>query len=103
MRPASRHLDNGPLMETCLTADDDRPTTLSTDVARQDAEWWFGELRLPVYRYVICTGMAPADAEEVVQETFLRLYQNLQKGGIRSNLRGWIFQVARNAARDRRK
>jgi RNA polymerase sigma-70 factor (ECF subfamily) len=71
--------------------------------ARAEAGWWFDELRVPVYRYLVCGGLGPADAEEVVQETFLRLYRHLSRSGSRTNLRGWIFEVARNAARDRRK
>ena len=71
--------------------------------ARVEAAWWFDELRVPVYRYLMCNGLGSADAEELVQETFLRLYQHLARQGSRPNLRGWIFEVARNAARDRRK
>jgi RNA polymerase sigma-70 factor (ECF subfamily) len=71
--------------------------------ARTEAAWWFDELRVPVYRYLVCRGLRPADAEEVVQETFLRLYRHLTRRGSRTNLRGWIFEVARNAARDRRR
>ncbi len=71
--------------------------------ARAEAAWWFDELRVPVYRYLICNGLGPADAEEIVQDTFLRLYRHLSRQGSRPNLRGWIFEVARNAARDRRK
>lgn len=71
--------------------------------ARTEAAWWFDELRVPVYRYLVCNGLVSADAEEVVQETFLRLYCHLTSRGNRANLRGWIFEVARNAARDRRK
>jgi RNA polymerase sigma-70 factor (ECF subfamily) len=41
----------------------------------------------------------PADAADVVQETFLRAYMNLPK--LRSvSVRGWLFRVAVNAARD---
>ncbi len=71
--------------------------------ARAEAAWWFDELRIPVYRYLVCNGLGTADAEEIVQETFLRLYRHLDGRGNRPNLRGWIFEVARNAARDRRK
>ena len=41
----------------------------------------------------------PADAADVVQETFLRAYMNLPK--LRAvSVRGWLFRVAVNAARD---
>lgn len=56
----------------------------------------FDELRLPVYRYLVCIHLAPQDAEEIVQETFLRLYKHLHSGGRENNLRGWVFRVAHN-------
>ncbi|HEV7679781.1 MAG TPA: sigma-70 family RNA polymerase sigma factor [Candidatus Dormibacteraeota bacterium] len=41
----------------------------------------------------------PADAADVVQETFLRAYMNLPKlRGV--SVRGWLFRVAVNACRD---
>jgi|SRR5579864_4138915 len=60
----------------------------------------FTELREPVCRYLLALGLGPAEAEEVVQETFLRLCQHLDSQGPRDNLRGWIFRVAHNLARD---
>jgi RNA polymerase sigma-70 factor, ECF subfamily len=60
----------------------------------------FDELRRPLFRYFLCAGLSHEDADEGIQETFLRLHQHLRKDGDRSNLRGWIFQVARNLARN---
>ncbi len=96
-------------MERCLTGDEGslfvaaQPECTGELSPRTEAAWWFDELRLPVHRYLVCNGLVSADAEEVVQETFLRLYRHLTRRGSRTNLRGWIFEVARNAARDRRK
>jgi RNA polymerase sigma-70 factor (ECF subfamily) len=96
-------------VERCLTGDEGRLCMAAERgrfdelPARTEAAWWFDELRVPVYRYLVCNGLGSADAEEVVQETFLRLYRHLTRRGSRTNLRGWIFEVARNAARDRRK
>jgi RNA polymerase sigma-70 factor (ECF subfamily) len=71
--------------------------------AREEALRWFDELRDPLRRYLLCAGAGSADADEAVQESFLRLYQHLEKGGDRSNVRAWVFQVARNYLRDERK
>jgi RNA polymerase sigma-70 factor, ECF subfamily len=38
------------------------------------------------------------DGEEIVQESFLLLFQHLQCGKSRENLRGWLFRVTRNLA-----
>src|SRR5580698_792612 len=63
----------------------------------------FDELQRPLLRYFLCAGLSREDADEGIQETFLRLHQHLRKDGDRSNLRGWIFQVARNLARNQHK
>jgi RNA polymerase sigma-70 factor (ECF subfamily) len=63
----------------------------------------FDELRRPLFRYFLCAGLSREDADEGIQETFLRLHQHLRKDGDRANLRGWIFQVARNLARNQHK
>jgi len=64
---------------------------------------WFDELHNPLRRYLSLAGAGAADADDAVQETFLRLHQHLAKGGDRSNVCGWAFQVARNYLRDERK
>lgn len=63
----------------------------------------FDEMRVPLRRYIIFLGLAPEDADDGVQEAFLRLHKHLGSRGDRTNLRGWVFQVARNIARDKRK
>jgi RNA polymerase sigma-70 factor (ECF subfamily) len=47
-------------------------------------------------------GLAVQDAEEIVQEVFLALFQHLQRGKSRENLRGWVFRVAHNLGLKRR-
>lgn len=41
------------------------------------------------------------EAEDVVQDTFLKLLRHLLTGGDRTNLRAWLFTVAANGCRDR--
>jgi RNA polymerase sigma-70 factor (ECF subfamily) len=41
------------------------------------------------------------EAEDVVQDTFLKLLQHLEGRRDRTNLRAWLFAVAANACRDR--
>ena len=62
----------------------------------------FDECRGGVQRYVRSFGIAAGDCEDIVQETFLALFRHLLRGGGRSNLRGWVFRVARNIAIKRR-
>lgn len=58
----------------------------------------FGELRERLLRYLLALGLSVHDGEEIVQESFLLLFQHLQRGKSRQNLRGWVFRVARNLA-----
>lgn len=58
----------------------------------------FEELRDRLLRYLLALGLSPHDGEEIVQESFLLLFQHLQRGKPRENLRGWVFRVARNLA-----
>ena len=78
-----------------LAAEDRRRLTLDEQVAT-----WFEQLREPILRYVICSGVRPSHAEEVVQEAFLRLYSELHRGATVNNIRGWVFRVAHNLAMD---
>lgn len=58
----------------------------------------FNELRDRLLRYLLVVGLSAHDGEEIIQESFLLLFQHLQRGKPRQNLRGWIFRVARNLA-----
>ena len=58
----------------------------------------FGELRDRLLRYMLVLGLSVHDGEEIIQESFLLLFQHLQRGKSRQNLRGWVFRVARNLA-----
>jgi RNA polymerase sigma-70 factor (ECF subfamily) len=58
----------------------------------------FEELRDRLLRYLLMVGLSAHDGEEIIQESFLLLFQHLQRGKSRQNLRGWIFRVARNLA-----
>jgi len=61
----------------------------------------FGDHGSSLYRFCRAALGSGDDAEDIVQESFLKLLQHLQAGGNRSNLRGWLFTVAANACRDR--
>lgn len=89
-------------MDLYLMAGDARDAAAPRD-ARAEALGWFDRLSDPLRRYLLCAGASAADADEIVQESFLRLYQHLEKNGERSNVEAWVFRVARNCVRDQRK
>jgi len=63
----------------------------------------FDAFRKPVLRYLLGIGLPVEDAEEIVQEVFLALFQHLRRGKARHNLRGWMFRVAHNLGLKKRK
>jgi RNA polymerase sigma-70 factor (ECF subfamily) len=62
----------------------------------------FEESRGSLLRYLYSLGLLDHDAEEVIQEVFLALFQHLRQGRPRDNLRGWLFRVAHNLGLKRR-
>jgi RNA polymerase sigma-70 factor, ECF subfamily len=58
----------------------------------------FDQVGSRLLRYVASFGLGPEEAEDIVQEIFLALVRHLRLGRARSNLRGWLFQVAHNLA-----
>jgi RNA polymerase sigma-70 factor (ECF subfamily) len=63
----------------------------------------FQEHGAAVYRFAAVLVRHHQDAEDVVQETFIKLLRHLDGGGDATNLRGWLFTVAAHAARDRQR
>ena len=63
----------------------------------------FREHGAAIYRFAAILVRHHQDAEDVVQETFVKLLAHLDAGGDLSNARGWLFTVAAHAARDRQR
>jgi RNA polymerase sigma-70 factor, ECF subfamily len=78
----------------------ERAAVPTTD--EQEVIQLFDELRNRLLRYLLGLGLPAQDGEEVIQEVFLALFQHLQGGRSRQNLRGWVFRVAHNLGLRRR-
>jgi RNA polymerase sigma-70 factor (ECF subfamily) len=61
----------------------------------------YRELRKPLLRYLVCLGLTSDEAQDVVQDSFLSLQRHLASDGSQENIRGWLFRVAHNQARNR--
>jgi len=61
----------------------------------------YRELRKPLLRYLVCLGLSSDEAQDVVQDSFVSLQRHLAGGGTQDNIRGWLFRVAHNQARNR--
>ena len=63
----------------------------------------YDRLRPSLYQYLICLGLKPQDSDDVIQETFLRLFRFQACGGTVEKPRSWVFRVAHNLSLDVRK
>jgi RNA polymerase sigma-70 factor (ECF subfamily) len=66
-----------------------------------EATTLYRELRKPLLRYLVCLGLSSDEAQDVVQDAFLILHKHLAAGGSQENIRGWLFRVSHNQARNR--
>jgi len=88
-----------PATPTCTTPP---PATTSTSLDPQDETLrLFQEHGATLYRFCRSVLRHTGDAEDVVQETFLKLLHHLQHDGDTRNLKSWLFTVAANGCRDR--
>ncbi len=56
----------------------------------------YDEHRRELLRYAVWMGVGATDAEDVVQESFVRLHGHMAAGKDCSNLRAWLFRVVHN-------
>jgi RNA polymerase sigma-70 factor (ECF subfamily) len=73
---------------------------LGTAERRQRIAELYDLLRPPLYAYLWYLGMNTDQAEDVIQDTFLRLVNYRFDSNRQDNLRAWIFRVARNLSMD---
>jgi RNA polymerase sigma factor (sigma-70 family) len=81
----------------------ERPLVSTTTTVDPQAETLrlFQEHGTALYRFCRSVLRHTGDAEDVVQETFLKLLHHLQHDGDARNLKSWLFSVAANGCRDR--
>jgi RNA polymerase sigma-70 factor (ECF subfamily) len=60
----------------------------------------FEQLHVPVFRYLLRKTRDSGQAEDITQETFLRLFRHLRKDRLLENPKAWLFTVASNLAVD---
>ena len=56
----------------------------------------YDELRPSLFGYLVCLGLMPQEAEDIIQDAFVQLFRELRSGGGIRNPRSWVFRVARN-------
>jgi RNA polymerase sigma-70 factor, ECF subfamily len=51
-----------------------------------------------IYSYLLYLGVPAQRAQELTQDSFLKLYVKMSKGELIDNSRAWLYRVAHNAA-----
>src|ERR1700748_572996 len=54
-----------------------------------------------LYRVALRLTRVPADAEDLVQETYLKAFRSADRFDPGTNLRAWLFTILHNTARNR--
>jgi RNA polymerase sigma-70 factor (ECF subfamily) len=65
---------------------------------REDVEQIYAAERENIYSYLLYFGIPAGRAQELAQDTFLKLYQKMSRGEIIENPRAWLYRVAHNFA-----
>lgn len=58
------------------------------------------EYRIPLYNYIYRIVYRREDAEDILQETFLKVFKNIERIDFKKNFKSFIFKVARNTCID---
>ena len=89
---------DGVLPERALALAADR--TSGSMTLGEKVQSLFEQLRIPVFRYILRKTRDSGRAEDITQETFLRLFRHLRENRLLDNPKAWIFTVAKNLAVD---
>ncbi len=54
----------------------------------------------PIYSFIYKNIGNPAEAEDITQDVFVRVWKNLRKFDQKRSFKPWIFQIAKNASID---
>jgi len=76
----------------------ERAAEATASLLEREVVGLFDRFRRPLLRYLMSWQIVPAEAEEIVQETFVLLFQHLRRGKSRENLPAWLFSVAHRLA-----
>ena len=76
----------------------DSPSTITPDAAAFEGQFEQHRAELCAYCYRMLG--SPFEAEDAVQETFIRAWRGLEKFEGRAALRSWLYRIATNVSLD---
>jgi RNA polymerase sigma-70 factor, ECF subfamily len=88
---------SGPIPLNDRSLEAEKPTA---ETLRERVLALFEQLRTPVFRYLVRKTRNPGKAEDLTQETFLRLCLHLRDNRPLDNPKAWLLTVANNLAID---
>jgi RNA polymerase sigma-70 factor (ECF subfamily) len=88
---------SGPIPLNDCSLEAEKPTA---ETLRERVLALFEQLRTPVFRYLVRKTRNPGKAEDLTQETFLRLCLHLRDNRPLDNPKAWLLTVANNLAID---
>lgn len=80
-----------------------KPNSPQVKVAPHQLEELFRDYGSKIYGLALRTGLAPKDAEDGVQEVFLKVQRRISTFRGEAALSTWLYQVALNTLRDHRR
>ncbi len=80
------------------TIDDNELTKLTADDPEKGFRLLMAKYREPIYRHIRRMDLCHEDAEDAVQETFVRVFRSLASFKGECSLRSWIYRIATNEA-----
>ncbi len=87
-----------------LIHSNDSPTTVAVDtgatIDREYIEFIYQKYRKPLLRFLSEMLPRQEDAEEILQETYLRLFNRHSRDIVEANIRAYLFKIATNLVRD---
>lgn len=69
----------------------------------EDYELFIRRFQGPVYNLALRLVSEPADAGDVVQDSFLKVFRNIHQFRGKSSLRTWVYRIVINEAHNRRR
>lgn len=90
------------MADSAAVVDDDQELVQRVRAGEREAFYTLvSRYERPLYRSALAITRNPADAEDVVQETFLRAYEHLAQFRGEAKFHTWLTQIALNTARMR--
>ncbi len=83
-------------IEDYIIADDKALVTLSLEGDHTAFEYLFTRYRESIYRLMILRLGSAIDADDLLQETFIKVYINLHRYNDKYTFGQWIYTIARN-------